>query len=182
MTAKELFKGKKAKGSVLLVSKGGYRDNFAYRISQIDDKFHIEVISELNPREYDVDKKPDETRELDKIIEGLENAILYNEYRAREWEEEKKRRRLNGRIVLTDKMLEQLKNLSSEILNKGVTYVCYTDNLLLDDNVSLKAVTVINSNMDMYCNYSEYGTKYPFNKNSFKDVEWERETFIKTEQ
>lgn len=82
MTAREMFIGIKPVGKVLKCSKGGYdygNDTFAYCIC--DDVngqiYNIKVLSEVDPREYYVPYS-EETN-----IESLENAILYNEWKAR---------------------------------------------------------------------------------------------------
>lgn len=81
MTARELFKGKKAQGKVLVVNKGGYRGNdFAYRICDCNLEYVVEVISPVNPREYSVPKFRD-GQEVP--VQNIENAILYNEYVSR---------------------------------------------------------------------------------------------------
>lgn len=81
MKAPDIFKSKNVeiKGKVLCCSKGGYRDDtFAYCISETDDAINVVVISDVNPREYQIEK-PEGTVKLQDII----TAILYNEWKAR---------------------------------------------------------------------------------------------------
>ena len=80
MTALQIFRAKNIqfKGTVLLCSKGGYRgDNFAYCISETENAIHVIVISDVNPREYDMEK-PEKL-----YIRDIESAILYGEWKAR---------------------------------------------------------------------------------------------------
>ena len=79
MTAREMFKGIKPDGKILKCSKGGYRsdDSFAYCICDDGEKYSIKVLSKVNPREYSVEYGPETN------VDTLENAILYNEWRAR---------------------------------------------------------------------------------------------------
>lgn len=80
MTAREMFKNIKPNGQVLKCSKGGYdynRNTFAYCICDDGQKYNIKVLSEVLPREYSVDYGKERN------VETLENAILYNEWRAR---------------------------------------------------------------------------------------------------
>ena len=81
MTALQIFKNTGTmipRGVRLLCSKGGYRDNdFAYCICDDGTQYNIKVISAVNPREYSVPYGPETTALT------LENAILYNEWRAR---------------------------------------------------------------------------------------------------
>jgi hypothetical protein len=80
MTAREMFKDNKPKGKILKCSKGGYdygRNVFAYCICDDGQKYNIRVLSEVHPKEYSVNYS-EETN-----VTTLENAILYNEYRAR---------------------------------------------------------------------------------------------------
>ena len=80
MTAREMFKGIKPNGKVLMCSKGGYdygRNTFAYCICDDGQRYNIKVLSELNPKEYSVEYGKDTS------VDTLENAILYNEWRAR---------------------------------------------------------------------------------------------------
>ena len=79
MIARELFKGAKPNGKVLKCSKGGYSydDSFAYCICDDGEKYNIKVLSAVNPREYSVGYGPETN------VDTLENAILYNEWRAR---------------------------------------------------------------------------------------------------
>ena len=81
MTALQIFKSTNTmipKGTRLLCSKGGYRDNeFAYCICDDGTQYNVKVISAVNPREYSVPYGPETTAHT------LENAILYNEYVAR---------------------------------------------------------------------------------------------------
>ncbi len=81
MTARQVFKNKGAMapiGKVLLFSKGGYKDDeFAYCIADDGTQYNIKVLSAVNPREYSVPYGPETSAHT------LENAILYNEWRAR---------------------------------------------------------------------------------------------------
>lgn len=81
MTALQIFKNNGImipRGVRLLCSKGGYRgDDFAYCICDDGTQYNIKVISAVNPREYSVPYGPETTAHT------LENAILYNEWRAR---------------------------------------------------------------------------------------------------
>lgn len=80
MTAREMFKENKPEGKVLKCSKGGYdyaRNTFAYCICDDGQKYNIKVLSEVHPKEYSVGYG-EETN-----VDTLENAILYNEWRAR---------------------------------------------------------------------------------------------------
>lgn len=80
MTAREMFKGITPNGKVLKCSKGGYDyglNTFAYRICDDGERYNIKVLSDVLPREYSVEYSK-------KIsVDSLENAILYNEWRAR---------------------------------------------------------------------------------------------------
>lgn len=80
MTARQMFKGNTPAGKILRCSKGGYdfgRNEFAYVITDDGKQYNVKVISAVNPREYSVPYGPETT------VETLENAILYNEYVAR---------------------------------------------------------------------------------------------------
>lgn len=80
MTARQMFKGQYPAGKVLLCSKGRYdygRDEFAYCICDDGTQYLVKVFSAVHPREYSVPYGDDIT------VETLENAILYNEWRAR---------------------------------------------------------------------------------------------------
>jgi hypothetical protein len=80
MTAREMFKENKPKGKILKCSKGRYdnaRNTFAYCICDDGQKYNIKVLSDVHPREYSVDYG-EKTN-----VDTLENAILYNEWRAR---------------------------------------------------------------------------------------------------
>ena len=81
MTALQIFKTTGTmvpRGKRLLTSKGGYRDDdFAYCICDDGTQYNIKVISAVNPREYSVPYGPETS------VHTLENAILYNEWRAR---------------------------------------------------------------------------------------------------
>lgn len=80
MTARQMFKNIPLEGKVLLCSKGGYDyglNTFAYRISDDGTRYNITVISDVNPRKYSVPYGAQTT------VQSLENAILYNEWRAR---------------------------------------------------------------------------------------------------
>lgn len=88
MTALQIFREKniKFKGTVLLCSKGGYKgDNFAYCISETEDAIHVIVISDVNPREYQM-AKPEKL-----YIRDIETAILYGEWKARTFYANKKK-------------------------------------------------------------------------------------------
>lgn len=88
MTALQIFREKniKFKGTVLLCSKGGYKgDNFAYCISETEDAIHVVVISDVNPREYQM-AKPEKL-----YVRDIETAILYAEWKARTFEANKKK-------------------------------------------------------------------------------------------
>lgn len=81
MKAVDIFKAKniKVEGKVLCCSKGGYKDNtFAYCISETGSAINVVVISDVNPREYQLEKPATEIK-LQEII----TAILYNEWKAR---------------------------------------------------------------------------------------------------
>lgn len=80
MTAREMFKSNKPDGKILRCSKGGYdygQNTFAYCICDDGQKYNVKVLSNVNPREYSVEYS-EETN-----THTLENAILYNEWRAR---------------------------------------------------------------------------------------------------
>lgn len=81
MTAKQMFNNTTIPvGKVVLCSKGRSdygRDEFAYCVCDDGTQYNIKVISAVNPREYSVPYGPDVT------VKTLENAILYNEWRAR---------------------------------------------------------------------------------------------------
>lgn len=93
---KSLFESTpKAKGKLVAISNGGYPlkrfyvPDFGYRIyfDAKENVFHCQVISEINEkyngerlREYDVVLSEKTT------VISLENAILYNEYRIRTWD------------------------------------------------------------------------------------------------
>jgi hypothetical protein len=80
MTAREMFKENKPKGKILKCSKGGYdygRNTFAYCICDDGQRYNIKVLSEVHPKEYSVDHNEEVNADT------LENAILYNEWRAR---------------------------------------------------------------------------------------------------
>lgn len=80
MTAKEMFKGIKPDGKILKCSKGGYdfgRNTFAYCICDDGKRYNVKVLSEIHPKEYSVEYGNDIN------VDSLENAILYNEWRAR---------------------------------------------------------------------------------------------------
>ena len=80
MTARKMFKNNKPNGKILKCSKGGYDYKgckFAYCICDDGQKYNIKILSEVLPREYSVNYGPDVT------IDSLENAILYNEWKAR---------------------------------------------------------------------------------------------------
>jgi hypothetical protein len=82
ITAKQMFKGLTPEGKVLRCSKGGYdygQDTFAYRICDNGERYNIVVLSDVQPRTYSVPYGDDVT------VETLENAILYNEWKARVW-------------------------------------------------------------------------------------------------
>ena len=184
MTAREMFKGVPIKGSVLIVSKGGYRGNFAYRISRSFDKknYIVEVISDVNPKEYTVSVNPDTTFEnLKEALDPIETAILYNEWKARAWENEKKRRISCGEAFTTEKMLEEISRLPAAAMEKGVEYTCYSNDVRVDqgEDIYVDSLTVLNG--EIYCNYAKYKDMYPFNPECAKnrDVYWSRITFIK---
>ena len=85
MTARKMFKDNKPKGKVLKCSKGGYdygKSTFAYCICDDGQKYNIRVLSNVNPREYSVEYNKETN------VRTLENAILYNEWKARVWEHE----------------------------------------------------------------------------------------------
>lgn len=184
MTAREIFKGVAVKGDVLIVSKGGYRGNFAYRISRSFDKknYIVEVISDVNPREYTVPTDPSTTYEtLKQALEPIETAILYNEWRARTWEIEKRRRISSGEIFSTEEMLKEISRIPANVLENGVEYTCYSNDIKVDvdEGIYISSVTAIND--DIYCNYDKYKEMYPFGLEIVKDknVLWSRITFIK---
>lgn len=80
MTAREMFKNARPYGKILKCSKGRYdygKNTFAYCICDDGRQYNIKVLSEFNPREYSVQYKEDTN------VATLENAILYNEWRAR---------------------------------------------------------------------------------------------------
>lgn len=79
MRAREMFKGIEPKGKILRCSKGRYDscDQFAYCICDDGERYNIKVLSKVNPREYFVEYGPETN------VDTLENAILYNEWRAR---------------------------------------------------------------------------------------------------
>ena len=93
---KSLFESiPKAKGKLMAISNGGYSHkrfyvpDFGYRIyfDAKENIFHCQVISEINEkynserlREYSVTPTEETT------VASLENAILYNEYRIRTWD------------------------------------------------------------------------------------------------
>lgn len=85
----------KAKGELVAISNGGYSlkkfhvPDFGYRIyfDAKENVFRCQVISEINEkyhserlREYTVTSSEETT------VDSLENAILYNEYRIRTWD------------------------------------------------------------------------------------------------
>lgn len=81
MKALDIFKAhnKTVNGKILSCSKGGYTDDtFAYCISDVGNAINVVVISDVNPREYSVEK-PAGAIYLQDII----TAILYNEWKAR---------------------------------------------------------------------------------------------------
>ena len=89
MTAREMFKEIKPNEKILKCSKGGYdfgRNTFAYCICDDGQKYNVKVLSEVLPREYSVEYGKDTS------VDTLENAIHYNEWRARVME----RKRRNG--------------------------------------------------------------------------------------
>ena len=81
LKAADILKSKniEIKGKVLVCNKGGYRDDtFAYCISETEDMLNVIVISDVNPREYQVEKGTSEN-----LVQEIINAILYNEWKAR---------------------------------------------------------------------------------------------------
>ena len=89
MTALQIFREKniKFKGTVLICSKGGNRgDNFAYCISETEDAIHVIVISDVNPREYQIEKTGQNI-----FVRDIETAILYNEWKTRTFYANKKK-------------------------------------------------------------------------------------------
>lgn len=83
ISARQMFRGQIPSGKVLKCSKGGYdygRNEFAYCICDDGTQYNVKVLSAVNPREYSV-PYGSETN-----VHTLENAILYNEWRARAME------------------------------------------------------------------------------------------------
>lgn len=114
---KELFKDvPKAAGRLVAISNGGYhtfaQPKFGYRIyfEEKTETFNCQVYSEVRHELSEVDKEAkreellseysvkqvDSNTTLDTVI----NAILYNEYHARAWTEELRRRKREGRIAV----------------------------------------------------------------------------------
>ena len=80
MNARQMFKDIPVQGKVLRCSKGGYDyglNTFAYRICDDGKQYRVTVLSDVLPREYSVPYSGETT------LETLENAVLYNEWRAR---------------------------------------------------------------------------------------------------
>lgn len=80
ISAREMFRGQVPNGKVLKCSKGKYdygRNEFAYCICDDGTQYNVKVLSAVLPRTYSVPYGPETN------VDTLENAILYNEWKAR---------------------------------------------------------------------------------------------------
>ena len=100
---KELFKDiPKSRGRLVAISNGGYNvsfvdmPKFGFRVyfDKVNNVYNCQVYSEIMAKNKNIEPlikyavNPDKDTTLDTVI----NAILYNEYRRREWQREIRRR------------------------------------------------------------------------------------------